>query len=100
VAYVREAAAPRTVHHGHTPEITIESPTEASGTGALADYVEWEPDPETGKRRGFKGYGRYDETYRKVDGAWKIATLQLRYLRVDPLMPEPLPTQLLRQRDG
>jgi hypothetical protein len=92
--YVRGAVGARTVHHGHTPEITIDSPTEAHGTWALADYVEWEPDSATGARRGFKGYGRYDETYRKVDGAWKIASMRLSYIRMDPLMPEPLPERI------
>jgi hypothetical protein len=94
VAYARDAVGARTVHHGHTPELTIDGPTEAHGTWALADYVEWEPDPETGERRGFKGYGRYDETYRKVDGEWKIASLRLSYIRMDPLAPEPLPARI------
>jgi ketosteroid isomerase-like protein len=94
VAYVREHVGEKTAHHGHMPELTIESPTEASGTWALADYVEWSPDPDTGGRRGFKGFGRYDETYRKVDGEWKIATWRLSYLRMDPLMPEPLPDKI------
>ena len=94
VAYVRAAVGARTVHHGHTPELTIDGPSEAHGTWALADYVEWEPDPETGERRGFKGYGRYEERYRKVEGEWKIASLRLSYLRMDPLMPEPLPARI------
>jgi len=78
-----------TVHHGHTPEITIDSPTEARGSWVLHDYVEWPSDP--GGRRGMEGFGRYDETYRKVDGDWKIATWRLGYLRMDALPREPLP---------
>jgi hypothetical protein len=81
----------RSVHHGHTPELIIDSPTEAHGSWVLEDYLEWPPDPDTGGRRGIKGYGIYDETYRKVDGQWKIASRDLSYLRVDPLPPEPLP---------
>jgi hypothetical protein len=84
----------RMVHHCHMPEITIESPVQARGTWSLADYVEWSPDPETGGRRGMKGYGRYVETYRKVDGEWKIATVHLSYTRMDPLRPDPLPATI------
>jgi hypothetical protein len=81
----------RTVHHGHTSELVVTSPTEAHGTWVLRDYVEWAPDPESGRRRGMKGYGIYEEPYRKVDGAWRIAGWRLRYLRLDPLPREPLP---------
>jgi hypothetical protein len=84
VAFVAEAMAEtRTIHQGHMPELTIESATEARGSWALFDYVEW---PEG---HGQKGYGRYNETYRKVDGEWRIASLRLEYLRVDPLVEEP-----------
>jgi hypothetical protein len=85
----------RTVHHGHMPELSIDGPADARGSWVLADYVEWASDPETGVRRGIKGYGRYDETYRKVDGDWKIATWRLNYLRMDPLPREPLPESIL-----
>ncbi len=95
VAFVREAVGERTAHHGHMPEIDFDSPTEARGIWSLADYVEWAPDQETGERRGFKGYAHYHETYRKVDGEWKIAGLRLVYRRMDPLYPEPLPEQIL-----
>ncbi len=100
LTYVRAAVGAQTVHHGHTPEIALDSPTTAHGTWALADYVEWDPDPETGARRGFKGFGRYDETYRKVDGEWKIASMRLSYIRMDPLMPEPLPARISGLEDA
>ena len=96
VAFVADGmAATQSAHHGHMPELTLDGPTEAHGLWSLADYVEWPPDPETGERRGQKGYGRYTETYRKVGGEWKIATMQIDYLRVDPLPPEPLPERVL-----
>jgi hypothetical protein len=91
----REVGDTRTAHHGHLPELTLESPTEARGVWSLNDYVEWPADPVTGERRGIKGYGRYDETYRKVDGAWKIASLRLTYIRIDPLYPQSLPDRIL-----
>jgi hypothetical protein len=80
-----------TVHHGHTPDITIEGNYDASGIWSLADYIERPVEPDSGTRRGFEGYGQYEERYRKVDGAWKIARLHLTYLRVNSLYPQPLP---------
>ena len=95
VEFTREVTkGARTVHHGHTPELTLESATEARGTWVLADYIEWEADPETGERRGMRGYGYYDERYRKVAGVWKIAGWRLTYLRIDPLPTEPLPSEI------
>ena len=88
-------AAARTVHHGHSPSLTIDGPAEAHGSWLLLDYVEWPPDAETAERRGMEGYGRYDETYRKVDGEWRISGWALDYLRIDPLAPRPLPDQVL-----
>jgi len=90
--YVAENTA-LTAHHVHNPEITFVSPTEARVTHALADYVEW-PSLETGERVGFKGFGRYDETYKKIDGEWKIASWRLSYTRMDPVGPDPLPTEI------
>jgi hypothetical protein len=96
VAFARSALnASKSAHHGHTPEITLDSPIDAHGTWALADYVEWPSADATGERRGFKGYGLYEETYRKVDGEWKIAGWRLGYARMDPLYPEPLPGSIL-----
>jgi SnoaL-like protein len=90
-----ESTDARTVHHGHTPEITVDSPSEAHGTWELVDYVEWPPDPDTGERRGLRGYGRYEETYRKVDGEWKIAGMRVTYRRMEPLLPQPLPAEIV-----
>jgi hypothetical protein len=81
----------RTVHHGHTFEFAFSSPTEARGFLVLRDYVEWAPDPESGARRGMRGFGIYDESFRKVDGDWKISGWRLTYLRTDPLRRTPLP---------
>jgi hypothetical protein len=84
-------AGSRTVHHGHTPLLEIDGPTEAHGSWLLNDYVEWKSDPVTGERRGIDGYGRYDESYRKIDGEWKISSWMLTYHRMDPLLREPVP---------
>ena len=76
----------RTVHHGHMPEITITSATTARGIWAMFDYVEFvSADPSDTTPRGLYGYGHYEEEYVVEDQAWRIATLRLTRLRVDPL---------------
>lgn len=66
-----------TVHHGHMPEIDLLSATSATGVWAMEDLLKW-PDGMT-----LHGYGHYRETYRKDDGEWRIATLDLTRLRLD-----------------
>lgn len=71
-----------TVHHGHMPEISIQGPDRAIGIWAMEDWVD---DPDHG--RAFHGFGHYHETYRMVDGDWRIAEMRLTRLRVDELEP-------------
>ena len=66
-----------TVHHVHSPEITVVSADEATGIWAMEDMLRW---PEG---REMHGYGHYHETYRKVDGGWRIASSRLTRLRMD-----------------
>lgn len=72
-----------TVHQGHMPEIELTSPTTATGIWALNDIVIF-------TSFGFRldGYGHYHETYEKVDGEWRIASLTLTRLHMD-LSPWP-----------
>jgi hypothetical protein len=69
----------RSVHHGHMPEITLETPTEARGVWAMFDFVERTGD----EPRSIIGYGHYHETYRKQADGWKISSKRLVRLRVD-----------------
>jgi hypothetical protein len=69
-----------TVHHGHMPEIEVTSPTTASGVWAMEDRLRF--DPETGLAE-LHGAGHYHETYEKIDGVWRIASLRLTRLRLD-----------------
>jgi hypothetical protein len=85
----------RSIHRFWLPEINFQSATEATGIWACNDYLEWAPDPLTGERRGFQGFGREYEVYRKIDGAWKIAGWRLHYDRMDPLPRQPLPGSIL-----
>lgn len=73
-----------TVHHGHTPEIDITSPTSARGLWAMEDKL-WNPDGAA-KHLPFKtlhGFGHYHETYECVGGRWLIKTTKLTRLRLD-----------------
>jgi SnoaL-like protein len=76
-----------TVHHGHMPEIDVTSPTTATGVWAMEDMLRW---PDGSPLRAMHGYGHYHETYTKIDGEWRIATLRLTRLRVDLELNEPL----------
>ena len=72
-----------TTHHGHMPEITLLSDSEAEGIWAMFDYVETEL--PTGPLR-IQGYGHYFETYRKgPDGEWRISSKRNVRLRLDHL---------------
>lgn len=83
------------VHRAFLPQISLESATLAKGSWAVNDYIEWGSDPETGERRGHQGFGYEYETYRKIDGAWKIAEWRVHYTRIDPLPRAPLPDGFL-----
>ena len=84
VAYVKGRLKDHvTVHHGHTAEIEITSPTTAQGIWAMADYVE----QDSGQIR--LGNGHYYENYRKESGVWRIAQLQLVYLSLELREPWP-----------
>jgi uncharacterized protein (TIGR02246 family) len=75
-----------TVHHGHMPEITLTSPTTASGVWAMEDKLWW---PEGSPITHLHGYGHYHETYTKGDdGEWRIQTLELTRLRTDFVLPD------------
>lgn len=69
-------AGATTIHHGHMPEITIETPERASGIWAMVDRVIW-PD------RWLRGWGHYHETYRKSGGEWRISSSRLTRLHVE-----------------
>jgi ketosteroid isomerase-like protein len=72
-------AGAMTVHHGHMPEITILSDTEAEGIWSMFDYVLM-----PGKPEGIKGYGHYEETYRKgADGRWRISSKRNTRIQLD-----------------
>lgn len=69
-----------TVHHVHTPEIRVLTDSTAEGTWAMEDMLWWEED---GRPAWLHGYGRYFDTYAKVDGTWYFSSRRLDRFRVD-----------------
>ena len=68
------------VHQCHTPDITFESPTRATGIWAMSDYLSWKQGDE---EHWLRGYGFYEEKYEKRDGRWVYVWRRLRRLKVD-----------------
>ncbi len=60
-----------TMHHCHTPELTLTSATTATGIWAMEDLLIF------GDGREMHGAGHYHETYAKADGCWRIKSLHL-----------------------
>ena len=74
-----------TLHHGHTPEIEILTPTSARGIWVMQDWLHWPPGAplaEVGFRH-VLGWGHYHETYAKTSEGWRIATLKLTRMHLD-----------------
>jgi SnoaL-like domain len=60
-----------TMHHCHTPELTLTSATTATGIWAMEDLLIF------GDGREMRGAGHYHETYEKTGGSWRIKSLHL-----------------------
>ena len=74
------------VHHGHMGEVDVISPEEARGIWAMEDLILY---PSPAPLAGFRGYGHYFETYRKLGGAWRIQTIRLQRLALCPIPHAP-----------
>jgi len=70
-----------TMHHGHMPEIDVESMDEARAIWAMEDRLLFVS--EASPIREIQGFGHYHDTYRRIDGEWKIASSKLIRTRVD-----------------
>jgi hypothetical protein len=65
-----------TIHHGHMPEISVHSETEATGIWAMEDIVEL-------PGMSLQGWGHYHESYRKEQGQWRISSIRLSRLKLN-----------------
>jgi uncharacterized protein (TIGR02246 family) len=77
-----------TVHQIHTPEIDILAEDVARGVCPLADILSWEKD---GRRHWLRGYGHYRQTFKKIDGSWRISEHHLTRLLIEHGSEEPTP---------
>ena len=71
-----------TVHHGHMPEINIETDTQASGIWAMEDKL-WVQEGAPLPFRWMHGYGHYHERYVRLADGWRISAIRLTRLRID-----------------
>jgi hypothetical protein len=89
------------VHHLYEPEIEITSDLTARGLWSVTSVVSANFDVRDGALVPVESdeptviymYGHYEDEYRKVDGAWKISSLQFRIadiLRLDRVHGETL----------
>jgi hypothetical protein len=85
IANVRKLLGPDkiSVHHSHTPEITFESPTKATGIWAMEDNIFWKQGDE---EHWLNGFGFYYETYELRDGKWLFTSRRLKrtHVRTSP----------------
>lgn len=79
IEFIRTAVGTQhSVHHGHCHEIEITSSDEARGVIAMEDQI-WNEDFSV---LTLHGCGHYHETYRRVNGAWRIHTSRITRLQV------------------
>ena len=71
-----------TVHHGHMPEIQIETDSQASGIWAMEDKL-WVQEGSPLPFRWMHGYGHYHERYVRFADGWRISEIRLTRLRID-----------------
>jgi SnoaL-like domain len=72
-----------TIHHGHMPEISIESDSAASGIWAMEDVIYWPKDRLAQSRYSkLQGYGHYHERYVRESSGWRIQSLLLSRLHI------------------
>ena len=69
-----------TLHHGSMPEITVHSPSTASGIWSLHSCVMRAGSVGGEGMRLQHGYGRYFDTYDCTAGEWRLKTLRLEHL--------------------
>jgi len=75
-------------HQGLIGEVEIIDSENAKAIWPMQDVIEWEVAHPKAGWKSILGRGHYHETYRREDGAWRIATLALTRLRLDVTWPE------------
>jgi hypothetical protein len=70
-------ATAQTIHQVHNSEIEFKSDTEASAIWSMEDWHIYAP-VDGNPSKTLHGYGHYHETWKLIDGAWVIASIELR----------------------
>ncbi|MGQ9367167.1 nuclear transport factor 2 family protein [Azospirillum sp. A39] len=70
------------VHQVHAPEIDLVDARRARGVWTIADRLVF---PDGNPLRILQGWGLYHETYEKISGRWRIASVRLERLLVEPV---------------
>lgn len=70
------------VHQVHAPEIEILDRETARGTWTISDRLVC---PDGSPLKILQGWGIYHETYKKVSGSWRFASVRLERLLVEPV---------------
>jgi len=70
------------VHHGHMSEMEFIEPGRIRAIWAMEDVIRY---PNGRSVAGFNGYGHYYDTYIFEDGQWRIESVSLKRLHLDPI---------------
>lgn len=70
------------VHQVHAPEIEVLDRETARGSWTISDRLVF---PDDSPLKILQGWGIYHETYRKVSGHWRFASVRLERLLVEPV---------------
>jgi hypothetical protein len=73
-----------TVHHALLPEITLTSPTTATGVWAVHLFA------KTPDGSAVDAYGHYHNSYSKQDGDWRLSSLRLEWLHREIRPGQPI----------
>ncbi|MBZ2195445.1 nuclear transport factor 2 family protein [Occultella gossypii] len=82
----------QSTHQGFMPRLGATGPDTARGVWSMHDYLTWDTgsriykDVDVPAMYGIRGYGYYEEEYRRVDGRWLISFSRLVRTRIDPLV--------------
>jgi hypothetical protein len=92
---VRNLTGKTSVHQGHTYELATVSDDLVRGIWSMSDYLAWPVDAakyfgrSTPGQWGVRGYGYYEDEYRRTDAGWLISFSRLVRLRIDALVDSP-----------
>jgi len=76
-----------TVHHGHMGEVAEAEDGAIAATWAMEDRIRF-PADAPGPIAGFNGFGHYHDRYVLTDAGWRIASVALSRLLIEPVRRE------------